>query len=46
MKKQTMTIDEKLNSVRAGVLGSNDGILKLLVCSFRFPQLLEVALLY
>lgn len=27
MKKQTMTIDEKLNSVRAGVLGSNDGIL-------------------
>lgn len=27
MKKQGMTIDEKLNSVRAGVLGSNDGIL-------------------
>ena len=27
MKKQSMTIDEKLNSVRAGVLGSNDGIL-------------------
>ena len=26
MKKQTMTIDEKLNSVRAGVLGSNDEI--------------------
>lgn len=27
MKKQHMTMDEKLNSIRAGVLGSNDGIL-------------------
>ena len=26
-KKQTATMDERLNTLRAGVLGSNDGIL-------------------
>lgn len=46
MKKQTMTIDEKLNSVRAGVLGSNDGILTVVGVLFPYQQRQGVVLLY
>lgn len=42
-EKTKQTMDEKLNSLRAGVLGSNDGILTVVGCClvWRPPRLIS-----